>query len=217
MTRALILTAMFLTAAGYIAHAEQSEPIPLRLTLSAFPMELPGWRGRQEPPLDDAVLKVLGVNDYLTRAYFTKTTAAGLYVGFWNSQRQGDTIHSPLNCLPGSGWEPLSKRAMPIAIAAAGATGPRTIEVNRYVVQKGIDRQMIIYWYQSHGRVVASEYLSKFFLVKDAITMNRTDAALVRVIVPIGHDAGGGEATAEQSAVEFVRILFPVLTNYLPA
>jgi EpsI family protein len=216
MKRALILTALFLTSAGYIAHAEKTEPIPLRSSLVAFPMDLATWRGRQEPPLDDAVLKILGVTDYLTRAYFTRTAGVGLYVGYWNSQRQGDTIHSPLNCLPGSGWEPLSKGAMAITLDA-GATGTaQTISVNRYVVQKGLDRQLVVYWYQSHGRVIASEYVSKFYLIKDAITMNRTDAALVRVIVPLGNGAEA-EAGAERSAKEFVRAMFPVLTNYLPA
>ena len=218
MKRALILTAIFLTSAGYIAYAEKTEPMPLRSSLAGFPMELDGWRGRQEPPLEEAVLKILGATDYLTRAYFTRTAGAGLFIGYWNSQRQGDTIHSPLNCMPGSGWEPMSKSSMNITLDGGTTGAGRTISVNRYMVQKGLDRQMVVYWYQSHGRVIASEYTSKFYLVKDAITMNRTDAALVRVIVPVSPVAtGDAEAEAERTAVDFVKVMFPVLSTYLPA
>jgi EpsI family protein len=87
--------------------------------------------------------------------------------------------------------------------------------VNRYVIQKGLDRQLVLYWYQSHGRVVANEYWSKLYLIGDAVRLNRTDAALVRVIIPAPE--GEGEARAERQAIEFVRALFPTLTAFLPS
>jgi EpsI family protein len=166
--------------------------------------------------MDDKILKILGVDDYLNRAYFRPDrSAAGLYVGYYKSQRQGDAIHSPQNCLPGAGWEPTSSAYLAIPVAVGGESS--TISVNRYVIQKGIDRQLVLYWYQSHGRVVASEYWSKFYLVRDAVSLNRTDAALVRVIVPMAPNVDGAEASAEALAVDFVKRIFPVLPSYLPA
>ena len=165
--------------------------------------------------MEPEILQVLGVDDYLSRAYYRPDgRGVGLYAGFYKSQRQGDTIHSPLNCLPGAGWEPLSQTRLRIADAGGPGAG---IEVNRYVVQKGLERQLVLYWYQSHGRVVASEYTSRLLLIHDAIRLNRTDGSLVRVIspIPVGDDDGG--ASAEALAVEFVRVLFPALSGYLPS
>jgi EpsI family protein len=166
--------------------------------------------------MENKVLKVLGVDDYLNRVYYRPDrAAAGLYIGYYNSQRQGDSIHSPQNCLPGSGWEPLERSDL--AIPVATAAGSQDISVNRYLIQKGVDRQLVLYWYQSHGRVVASEYWSKFFLVRDAVRLNRTDAALVRVVVPIAGGDDSGEGRAERQAVDFVKALFPQLPQYLPS
>ena len=159
---------------------------------------------------------MLGVDDYLNRVYFGADRAAvGLYVGFYNSQRQGDAIHSPLNCLPGAGWEPLSKSSITIPVTAR--MGPTNIDANRYVIQKGLNRQLAIYWYQSHGRTVASEYWSKFFLIRDAVRLNRTDAALVRIIAPIEASLDAGESRAESRAIDFVKAAFPLLGDYIPS
>jgi EpsI family protein len=157
---------------------------------------------------------VLGVDDYLTRAYFTPDRAGvGLYIGYWASQRQGDTIHSPQNCLPGAGFEPVSQSTLTIANPRAPGS---TITLNRYVVRKGLEHQLVIYWYQSHGRIVASEYWGKIYTVVDAVRMNRTDGAIVRVIAPYDGQDPGGEARAEQQAVRFINDLMPQLDPYLP-
>jgi EpsI family protein len=181
-------------------------------------MTIGEWHGLQQPPFDEKTLGILRVDDYLTRAYVIPSQSRiGLYIGYWQSQRQGDTIHSPLNCLPGSGWEPLSKSSLRIPVMGGLRDAPTgEIDVNRYVVQKGLDRELVVYWYQSHGRVVASEYLGKIYLVADAVRLNRTDAALVRVIAPIGSNVEGAEARAERDAIRFVQALFPKLTDYLP-
>jgi EpsI family protein len=121
-----------------------------------------------------------------------------------------------MNCLPGAGWEPLSRSSIKIPVTVREGTTTE-IDANRYVIQKGLDRQVVLYWYQSHGRAVASEYWSKFYLIRDAVRLNRTDAALVRVIVPIQANREGAEADAETQATEFVRSMFPVLSNYLPS
>jgi EpsI family protein len=212
--RALVLFAVFTLCAVLLAGAARSEVMRPPRPLADLPMSIGEWRGRPQAPFDDKTLGILGVDDYVTRVYMADRAGVGLYVGYWGSQQQGDTIHSPLNCLPGAGWEPVSKSLLQIALPA-GHREARRIAVNRYVVQKGLDRQLVLYWYQSHGRVVASEYASKVYLVTDAIRLGRTDAALVRVTVPISN-ARGGEAGAEQDATAFVGALFPALDAALP-
>ena len=213
VTRAAILFCCLMGGAVVIASANRSEQPVARLPFSQFPMQINEWRGAPQPPIEPKILAVLGVDDYLTRAYYTADHSAvvGLYLGYYGSQRQGDTMHSPLNCLPGAGWAPLSNSRIPILVA-----GGSTIVVNRYIIQKGLDRQLVLYWYQSHGRVVASEYWSKLYLIRDSIRLNRTDGALVRVIAPIAIGSEDGGETAERDATRFVRALYPTLSPYLP-
>lgn len=214
--RATILFVTLLCGAALELRANRPEVAPPRSTFDSFPMQLNGWTGQELPPFEPQILAILGVDDYLTRAYYSPTRAgAGLYIGYYKSQRQGDAIHSPLNCLPGAGWEPVTRADLTIPIATAAGTS--TISVNRYVIEKGAERQLVLYWYQSHGRVVASEYWSKFYLVRDAVKLNRTDAALVRVMVPIAPNADGAEGRAERQAVDFVKVLYPELPGYIPS
>jgi len=216
MNRAIVLLVTLLCGAGAVVRANRPEQAPPRVSFDQFPSQIGNWNGQQLPPLENRILAILGVDDYLNRVYYAPDrSVAGLYIGYYKSQRQGDSIHSPQNCLPGAGWEPLENSFMTIATAAA--MGTADISVNRYVIQKGIDKQLVLYWYQSHGRVVASEYWSKFFLVRDAVRMNRTDAALVRVIVPIASGDDQGESHAQDKAVDFVKQMFPVLPSYLPS
>jgi EpsI family protein len=214
LTRAAVLCLMMGATTLFLATARKSEVADSRTTFAAFPMTVGDWRATVDPPLSEDILKVLGVDDYLSRVYRRADGAAvGLYMGFYGSQRQGDTIHSPLNCLPGAGWEPVKEGRLTLSnIDGAG----RDITVNRYVVQKGLERQLVLYWYQSHGRVVASEYTSKLMLINDAIRINRTDGSLVRVIAPIPTNAQDAGAAAEKLAESFVRELFPQLPSYLP-
>jgi EpsI family protein len=214
--RSVVLFVTFLAATGLVALKNRPEPAPVRSRFDRFPTQIQRWTGQPLPPMDAKVLAVLGADDYVNRVYYSPDRAAvGLYVGFYNSQRQGDSIHSPLNCLPGAGWEPLSKASLRIPVSVR--EGPTEIDSNRYVIQKGLDRQLVLYWYQSHGRTVASEYWSKFFLIRDAVRLNRTDAALVRVIALINPNAEDGEMSAERQASDFVKAMFPLLPEYLPS
>jgi EpsI family protein len=216
LNRAIVLSITLLCGAAAVVRANRPESAPPRTNFDQFPMQMAGWSGQQLPPMESNILKILGVDDYLNRVYHRQDRAlAGLYIGYYKSQRQGDSIHSPQNCLPGAGWEPLDQGAL--VIPTRTDAGPENISVNRIVIQKGIERQLVLYWYQSHGRVVASEYWSKFYLVRDAVRMNRTDAALVRVIVPIATGADLGEKRAEEQAVDFVKQMFPTLPSYLPS
>jgi EpsI family protein len=213
LSRAFVVCALLISATLFLANARKTETPVSRPTFESFPMEIAGWKAVNDPPLDEEVLKVLGADDYLSRIYYESSrVAVGLFIGFYNSQRQGDTIHSPLNCIPGAGWEPISQGRL--VIPKVGGSD-RDIEVNRYVIQKGLDRQMVLYWYQSHGRVVASEYTSRLMLINDAIRLNRTDGSMVRVIAPIAHD--GDIMDAERLATKFVHGLFPHLSGYIPS
>jgi EpsI family protein len=212
-SRAIALCVMLVATTVFLANARRAEVRVAREAFAGFPIQLGEWRGQPDPPLDEDVLRVLGVDDYLSRIYYRPDRrAVGLYMGFYGSQRQGDTIHSPLNCLPGAGWEPVSQSRLTIPNVDGHG---RDITVNRYIVQKGLDRQLVLYWYQSHGRVVASEYTSKLYLIRDAIALNRTDGSMIRVIAPIDIRLDDGGRAAEQLATEFVRALFPQLDPYL--
>src|SRR5262245_20468765 len=114
--RVLVLFACLLLSAGVIARADRIEPVLARQPFDTFPLTIAGWNGVQQAPFAKDVLAVLGVDDYLTRVYFNadRTEGAGLYIGYYQSQRQGDTMHSPMNCLPGAGWEPVSDTRLPV-------------------------------------------------------------------------------------------------------
>lgn len=221
IVRLVILSAVLLGSAAYVAKASVTEPVPIRESLATFPMLVGGWTGSRAPDFPDDILKVLGVDEYLNRTYRTGTTGlAGLYIGYYQSQRQGDAIHSPLNCLPGAGWEPVSRSYLPLQVQTESSltgAGTTTIEINRYLIRKGLDTQVVLYWYQSQGRVVANEYWSKAYMVFDAIRSNRTDAALVRVVAPVLGADRAAEETAERHATEFVRSIYPLLGRYLPS
>jgi EpsI family protein len=212
-TRLGILAALMLASAAFLAVTMRAEPVPMREPLATCPMQLSFWRGQRAPDFDQGTLAVLGVDEYINRVYLDASRRPiGLYVGYYGSQREGDTMHSPLNCLPGAGWSPISFTRTAIPVSAANAA-TSSITVNRYVIEKGLDRQLVLYWYQSHGRVVASEYWGKVYMVLDAIRTNRTDGALVRIIAPIVTT----EEDAEHQAVGFAQTLYPLLGRYLPS
>jgi EpsI family protein len=216
--RLLVAAAVLFLGGTYLQRAGRVEILPARESLASCPLTIDVWHGRDAPAFDARILQVLGVDEYLNRVYSAADgTPVGLYIGYYGSQRQGDSIHSPLNCLPGAGWAPVQhdQIGIPVStrVSAESSAGVQSIRVNRYIIEKGLDRQLVLYWYQSHGRVVASEYWGKIYMVIDAIRMNRTDGALVRVIAPIVTT----EDDAERAAVTFVQMLFPHLDRYLPA
>jgi EpsI family protein len=213
MTRRLVvLSGWLLAAAACLYAASRPEEVPLREPLAGLPFAIGAWTGEPLPDFDAAVEALLGADEYVHRAYASAPDrAVALYLGYYSSQRHGDSIHSPLNCLPGSGWQPVSHSYLAIPIESS------SIRVNRYVVRKGLERNVVLYWYQSRGRVVASEYWSKLYLIYDALRLNRTDAALVRVIAPVAGSGAAAEAAATSDAVDFVRATFPLLGRYLPS
>ena len=160
--RAVVLTCCLLITAWYLAHAQTVEAVPAHSKIESMPLAFDGWAGRNSSPFSPQILAILGVDSYVTRTYWHQGgPVVGLYVGSYESQRQGDTMHSPLNCMPGAGWLPTSKSLLTITAFDGARKARREIVVNRVVVERGLDRQLVLYWYQSHGRVVASEYLGE--------------------------------------------------------
>ena len=206
IARALIAAAIILAAGIYASGASAPERLPSRETLATTPVSLQEWQGL-DVALDDDVLTQLGVDDYINRRYIAADAPpVALYVGYYASQRQGDTIHSPQNCLPGAGWRPVSAERTTVDLDG------RTIPVNRFIIQKGLDRQAVFYWYQGRSRVVANEFANKAWLMLDAARLRRTDGGLVRAITPVTSTPDAAFATL----TTFSTALFPYLSSRLP-
>ncbi len=215
MTSRVLAVIGILTATGAGAEwLSRPEPEIVRAPLSQLSKSFESWRGT-EFPLDGKVLRTLGVDDHLSRVYERPgMPPVSLYIGFYASQRTGETIHSPLKCLPGTGWQPIETGRREFSVIDASGRAEHLL-INRYVVQKGLDRHIVLFWYQMRGRVVASEYTAKLFLIDGALRTNRTDGALVRVIVPLRDN--DTEASADAVAASFIRSLYPQLAVHLPA
>jgi EpsI family protein len=215
MTKRLFIVAMTIAlGAGVVAWLSRAEVRAARTPLAELPLRIEEWQGRENPAFSTRSMAVLGVDDHVNRTYVAGAVPVALYVGYYESQRTGDTIHSPMKCLPGTGWQPLSTGRISVAVPGGG-TGPAAIDVNRYVVQKGLDKYLVLFWYQSHGNVTASEYTAKLRLMSDAVRLNRTDGALVRLMVPIPDRES--EARVDAAAARFVHALFPLLAQHLPS
>jgi EpsI family protein len=171
---------------------EASLPKPL----ASLPLTLDQWHG-VEVPFDESIVRALAVDDYVNRMYEDETREqVGLYIGYVKRQRTDESLHSPQNCLPGAGWQPLASDHLWLT-----SRDGRPTEVNRYLVQKGLNRQVVLYWYQSHGRTIASEYKARIDMVVDAIYLHRTDAALVRINTPITGDRSNDRVVAFADAI----------------
>ncbi len=181
-----------------------------RRELREFPAELGAWRKLGvDQRFDQATEAVLRADDYLSRDYaLPDGRAASLYVGFYGTQRQGSTYHSPLNCLPGTGWE-MSETGR-ITITPAG--GGQAFEANRYIVARGDNRHLLVYWYQGRGRAVASEYWARIYTVVDSASRRRSDGAMVRVLVPVGRS----ETEAIQVATDLAAQSAAHLSAFVP-
>jgi EpsI family protein len=214
MTRRIWIAALLMTiGAGVVAWLSRAEVHASRRPFLELPLDFDGWAGRENTPFDAKVLRILGVDDHINRTYAQGGIPISLYVGYYESQRTGDVIHSPMKCLPGTGWQPLSTARVKIPLPP-GSTSSH-ITVNRYVVQRNLDTYLVFFWYQGRGRVTPSEYAAKLQLMTDAVRINRTDGGLVRMIVPLGE--GVSERRADEAAGNFIRALFPLLPGYLPS
>ena len=180
-----------------------------RKQLKDFPLQVGEWRRvRPDTVLDDATMAVLRASDYLLRDYHTSDgQIANFYVGYYASQREGASYHSPLNCLPGSGWT-LSEPGKVMISAPDGSQ----FAANKYIIDNGDNRSLMLYWYQGRGRKVASEYWGKVYTVIDSVRLRRSDGAMVRVTVPVGES----EDAALQSALDLSTRAVAALPEFVP-
>jgi EpsI family protein len=201
----LIATAIFLQA------RTRGEVFPPRQPLPSFPQQLGSWEGT-DVAIDDDALQVLGPGDFLLRVYRDEKSTQpplDLFIAYFPSQRAGDTIHSPKNCLPGAGWLPVQSSRTMLSMA-----NHAPFPVNRYVIAKGDARQLVLYWYWAHDRGVASEYWAKYYLVADSIRMNRSDGSLVRLKTVMS--PGESADAAMRRLLPFTERILPRLDDYIP-
>jgi EpsI family protein len=208
----LLATAFVLQSRGDTDNVPQSEP------LSLMPQTFDNLTA-QDLPLDDDTLAVLGKGEFLNRIYsdqqagivqpISTTPSIGLFIGYFPTQRTGQTMHSPQNCLPGAGWVFDSHKYVTIQDDQG-----KDLNVGEYVISNSGFRQFVIYWYQAHGRSVPNEYAAKAYMVADAIRTNRTDGALVRVTTQVAPNES--LQSAQQRAVHFTQQMAPYLPRFIP-
>ena len=206
-----LLAFALLAGTAIILHARgQEEKVPPAEPLSTFPTQIGNWTGRVVE-IPQWALEVLGQGEFAERAYNRSANepSVDLYIAYFPTQRNGSTMHSPQNCLPGSGWTPVETSRIDLPRLGGGQ-----FKANRYVLARGLDRLLVYYWFQEHGRAVASEYWSKYYLIVDSIELARSDGALIRVSTAI--PANGNPSDADQRNIAFVRSFLPLLNNYIP-
>ena len=190
---------------------ESVESIPQRTSFAEYPHIVGSWTGRREA-LEPIYLDALMLDDYYL-ANFTRDTEPPInyYIAWYNSQRAGRSAHSPRSCLPGGGWQikSLTQRALPGVRA-----GREALRVNRVLIQLGTQQQLVYYWFQQRGRVITNEYVAKWYLFWDALTRNRTDGALVRLVVAL--PPGGRTAAADRQLTEFAAAVAPTFALFIP-
>ena len=180
--------------------------------LQMIPERLENWSEAREGVIEKEAMSILQPDDYLVRDYYDRSSGrfANLFIAYFKSQRSDRMPHSPRNCLPGNGWVPSGYGSTEVQVPGQ----PAPIRVNNYTVRKGDERAIVLYWYQTWKRSIASEYQARVYLALDSIRDNRTDTALVRVMVPVPEDAAPDAYQA--AAVEFVRAVYPRLSPYFP-
>lgn len=209
----LVLCCLLLAIPLKSTLTHREETIPARTQFTHMPLIIDEWMGR-EGRLDQEIFEVLKVNDYVVVNYLngSNSRVVNLYVAYYESQRKGASVHSPKTCLPGGGWEISEFGQVNIPRIDGYADGK--FIVNRAVIQNGNSRSLVYYWFQQRGRLITSEYLLKWYIFQDALTKNRTDGALVRLIMDVSADKDIVNAEAEMQS--FLEKLAPLLPAYIP-
>jgi EpsI family protein len=212
--RILIVCVCLLAGTGLIARNSGLAVTPLRDSLSDLPVVLGEWNGQKMQDYSDDTLAMLRVDDYINRSYYKHNKESlGLYIGYHHA----GGFHSPLNCLPGAGWIPVITERINIPVRTSLENSEIvSININRLTIMKGIDKQVVLYWYQGCGRIIASEYAGLLYGMVDKMRRGRTDAALVRIISPVESLEPEAKKAAEKRAAEFAELIFPWLSRYIP-
>lgn len=191
----LVAIALIAATVG-LAQAARRSPAAGAVAIDTLPLSIGPWRGSEAGALDEETQRILAADAYLNRTYVSEAgQPIGLYAAYYAQQRPGVSIHSPLHCLPGTGWEPID---------VASLDGFR-----RLIVRKDRQEAVVLYWYAIHGRTVGRELQSKAWLLHDSIRFGRSDAALIRVVVPVTDSI----ETAERNGLAFARTLLPSLSH----
>jgi exosortase D (VPLPA-CTERM-specific) len=206
---AVILLIVFGATAALLPR--QAEIHPQRVAFAEFPMSIGEWRGHRES-LDGIYTDALQLDDYVLADYANAGGGdANLYIAWYNSQRKGGAVHSPRSCLPGGGWQ---MREFAQRTLTSVVVNGRPLRVNRTLIELGNQRQLVYYWFQQRGRVIANEFAVKWYLFWDALTEHRTDGALVRVITPL--PPTGSVEDADRRLTDLVSRIVPDLPRYVP-
>ena len=217
------LTIVLVLQAILFYSASHGDSRPLQRPLKEFPDTIPGWQLISQGVVEKETLDVLRADDVMSRFYVPANMpdlatlnreglmnrAKELFVAYFSTQQTGQSPHSPKNCLPGSGWQQVDSGQLVVPIAGM----PNPIIINKYIVSRSESESLVLYWYQSHGRVVASEFSAKFYLVADSLRYHRSDTALVRNVVPVVREDVAG---ALAGGTSFVQAIFPEVYHYLP-
>ncbi|WP_167854963.1 VPLPA-CTERM-specific exosortase XrtD [Mangrovimicrobium sediminis] len=209
----LVLTMLVLAMAlpASIAISDREEYVPVRESFIRFPLLHGDWVG-EETALSPGVLKALDYPDYIQANYRRPgdPIPVNFYVAYYESQRTGSSIHSPRSCIPGGGWKisNLTQQDMGDALGYSG------LRVNRLLISQGDESNLVYYWFAQRGRVITNEYLAKWYLFMDGLTMQRSDGALVRLVTPVL--PGTDVALADERLQAFLREFYPILPEFLP-
>jgi exosortase D (VPLPA-CTERM-specific) len=212
--KSIVLLLLLMVASAIASNfiQEREDVIPARKAFLNFPLQMGNWQGRNDY-LGQYYLDELKLTDYAIINYAQPDSVTGInfYSAYYQAQRRGVAVHSPKGCMPGDGWQitDFGQRAFP-DITVDG----NPLELNRAVIQKGDNKQLVYYWFQQRGRTLTNEYLVKWYLFYDALTMNRTDGALIRLVTSVG-DAEDIEK-ADQRLQAFMKKLVPELQGYIP-
>ena len=206
------IAVILLVATGvYVTYLSTVQPmLPLR-PISEFPKQLGGFsQVGEDQEFSDEIMANLGVDHYIMRQYRDQNGyRLGLYIGYYESQTEGQIIHSPKHCMPGSGWNTIESKEVPLM--GADSSHP-PIKINKLFLQKGLDKQLALYWYYSRGRVVANEYKDRFYMVVDSLLRKRSDGALVRIT-----GSGNDLLEDEKKQLQFAEHILKNIDQYLPS
>ncbi len=204
------LTVLLLVQSAVYYATPNREYIPVMKPLEQMDAGIAGWSLTGQSKPEQEVQDLLRADDALTRTFRRGDESLSLFIAFFKSQRAGVVPHSPRVCLPGAGWTPGDSSFVDVQVPGRAAP----ININRYVVSRGENKSVVYYWYHSPHHIVASEMWAKVYVITDSIQYQRSDTALVRIVVPVD---SRGEAYADQVGLEFVRKSFPIVAAHLPS
>ncbi|MGA1863743.1 MAG: exosortase C-terminal domain/associated protein EpsI [bacterium] len=210
--RILVVSIILIIGTILLNLLPNSRVIPIKKPLESFPRKIGDWAFSERVIFSDKISNFLGVDDYIEFKYMSpENKKIDLYVSYFSRQKEGKGFHSPKNCMPGSGWDIVQSEPVKLRISHSK---PITIEINKMLIQKGSERAIVFYWFQSRGRFIRSEYMQKIYLVLDSILKHRTDGSFVRLMTFIGKGEMGQKEM--DYLKEFTEQVIHILKEYIP-